>query len=258
MPALYTSDDFSQEFADSPRVEADYDGDVTMETTLGHIVFHRAAIVYIPGSGTLILLQKSVDDTWSAYVTSEAEAIGAFWDTIRTATGIPLLAVETREPYAKISPTVRTLSSAAEPTHTLTATPVSPTAIPTPEASPVPTETARPTKIPAKVVLTWHREDSGVCDDLTIDALGIARYGRCGEELHEAPLGPEELSRLSGWLLELAPFEYRQTYEELGDLVIDVRFDGGGNQEVSAGERGIMLLWLTQLYTRLMYPERAH
>ena len=260
-PAFYTNQSFSQEFGDATRVEADYEGDVTADTALGPLAFHRVAIVYATQGGTLILVQKGVEEKWATYVTADAEATSAFWQTVRSSSSLTLSAVGTGEPYARISPTATRPTATAEPTPTITPTLAPPSATPTPEPPPEPTATLdptptpEPTATPAKVALVWHREGQGACDDLVIDTSGVVRYGRCGSRMEEADLGPEEVSRLNAWLADLAPFEYHQTYERLDNLVVDVRFEGEGDQEVSAGERGVVLLWLTQLHSRLMHPE---
>ena len=292
-PATYTSEAFVQEFGEATRVEADYEGDVNVETVLGAVALHRAAIVYAPEGGTLVLLQDTeAEEQWRAYVTSDTQAVSAFWESARSSSGLSLLGIAGGEPYAISTPTVRQATATEEPSKTATHTPVptmpstatqTPTLVPTstkthaptptstmlptmtptlpatiaptlePSVEPTaePTPTPSPTQTPAPLVLNWHREGPGICDDVQVDASGVARFARCGTELREANLTPGERSQLEMWRSDLSPFEYHQTYEQLDNLEVDLLFEGLGDRDVSPGERGALLLWVTQLYTRL-------
>ena len=321
-PVSYTTDGIAEQFGDASRVEADFEGQVEVETALGRLGFHRIAVVYAAKGGTLVLAQQSSDEAWTAYVTSDEDAVIAFWDAARTHSGLALTAVGSGQPDTTNTPTPTEVPATAVPSPTATELPapaevdtttpsstpppvptdpvltntpgVTPTVTvpptdtqaalpdstvvvtdtPVPEPSPPPTATLppssptateeptaeavatpKPTETPAPVVLTWHREGPGVCDDLTVDTLGSARFGRCGHEMVSADLTADELSRFSIWEAELAPFEYEKTYEDLNGLTIQVRFEGNGEKDVSSGERGVLLLWLTQLYNRLSHPE---
>ena len=317
-PVSYTTDGIAQQFGDASRVEADFEGQVEVETALGRLAFHRVVVVYLAKGGTLVLAQQSADEAWTAYVTSDEDAVIAFWDAARTHSGLALTAVGSGQPDTTNTPTPTEVPATAVPSPTATELPApaqvdtttpssTPPPVPTdpvltdtpavaptdtvqttdtrtalpsstvvvtdtpiPEPSPSPTATPppateeataeavatpKPTATPAPVVLTWHREGPGVCDDLTIDTLGSARFGQCGDEMGSADLTAGEFSRFSIWEAELAPFEYERTYEDLNGLTIQVRFEGNGEKDVSPGERGVLLLWLTQLYNRLSRPE---